>query len=128
MARYYACGLDGIIETMIPAAVRRGAGLKQEKLLAIARKRAADELAALEKRAPAQAKLEQILRAWRAMRFDLGGKVLTGASFSVGIAEAPTTPGNAATLLTERLAAHVAVDFDTARRLFTLVCALHQRI
>ena len=34
----------------------------------------------------------------------------------------------AAELLTERLRAHVAVDFDTARRLFTLVCALHQRI
>ena len=49
--------------------------------------------------AAAQAKLEQILRAWRAMRFDLGGKVLTGASFSVGIAESTTTPGNAETLL-----------------------------
>ena len=34
----------------------------------------------------------------------------------------------AAELLTERLKAHVGVDFDTARRLFTLVCALHQRI
>ena len=57
MATYYACGLDSIIETMIPAAVRRGAGLKQEKLLALAQKLTADELAALEKRAPAQAKL-----------------------------------------------------------------------
>jgi len=47
----------------------------------------------------AQAKLEQVLRAWRAMRFDLGGKVLTGYSFSVGIAESTTTPGNAETLL-----------------------------
>lgn len=34
----------------------------------------------------------------------------------------------AAELLVERLKAHVQVDFDTARRLFTLVCALHQRI
>jgi uncharacterized protein (UPF0262 family) len=33
-----------------------------------------------------------------------------------------------AELLRERLAARVAVDFETARRLFTLVCALHQRI
>jgi diguanylate cyclase (GGDEF)-like protein len=47
----------------------------------------------------ARAKLEQILRAWRAMRFDLGGKLLTGASFSVGIAESTSTPGNAETLL-----------------------------
>ncbi|NKC33657.1 UPF0262 family protein [Falsiroseomonas selenitidurans] len=33
-----------------------------------------------------------------------------------------------ATLLTERLAGKVEIDFETARRLFTLVCALHQRI
>src|SRR5262245_1228525 len=46
MSRYYACGLDGIIETMLPAAVRRGAMIKQEKLLAIARKLAAEDLAA----------------------------------------------------------------------------------
>ena len=66
MARYYACGLDGIIETMIPVAVRRGAGLKQEKLLAVAQRLPADEVAALEKRAPVQARvyrfLEQQLR------------------------------------------------------------------
>ncbi len=61
MAGYYACGLDSIIETMIPAAVRRGAALKQEKLLAIARKPEPDEIAGLEKRAPAQAKLYRFL-------------------------------------------------------------------
>ncbi|WP_237212913.1 UPF0262 family protein [Falsiroseomonas oryziterrae] len=33
-----------------------------------------------------------------------------------------------ATLLTERLAGRIELDFETARRLFTLVCALHQRI
>ncbi|MBW8268739.1 UPF0262 family protein [Caldovatus aquaticus] len=33
-----------------------------------------------------------------------------------------------AELLAERLRGRVAVDFDTARRLFTLVCALHQRV
>jgi primosomal protein N' (replication factor Y) len=57
MARYYACGLDSIIEAMIPVAVRRGAGLKQETLLAIARTLTEPELAALQKRAPQQAKL-----------------------------------------------------------------------
>jgi uncharacterized protein (UPF0262 family) len=31
------------------------------------------------------------------------------------------------TLLSERLAGKVAIDFDTARRLFTLICALHVR-
>jgi len=32
-----------------------------------------------------------------------------------------------ATLLTERLHDKIALDFPTARRLFTLICALHQR-
>ncbi|MFH5925285.1 UPF0262 family protein [Roseomonas xinghualingensis] len=34
----------------------------------------------------------------------------------------------AAELLRERLKGRVKLDFETARRLFTLVCALHQRI
>ncbi|WP_426957320.1 UPF0262 family protein [Muricoccus radiodurans] len=34
----------------------------------------------------------------------------------------------AAELLQERLNGRVELDFETARRLFTLVCALHQRI
>ncbi len=33
-----------------------------------------------------------------------------------------------AALMTERLRGKVAIDFETARRLFTLVCVLHQRI
>lgn len=33
-----------------------------------------------------------------------------------------------AQLLVERLAGKIAIDFPTARRLFTLVCVLHQRI
>lgn len=33
-----------------------------------------------------------------------------------------------ATLMMERLSGKVAIDFETARRLFTLVCVLHQRI
>ncbi len=61
MARYYACGLDGIIETMIPVAVRRGAGLKQEKLLVVAQRLPAEELALLEKRAPVQARVYRFL-------------------------------------------------------------------
>lgn len=47
----------------------------------------------------AQVKLDQILKAWRGMRFDLGGKTLTGASFSVGIADSMTTLGTPETLL-----------------------------
>ncbi len=33
-----------------------------------------------------------------------------------------------ATLMRERLAGKIAIDFATARRLFTLVCVLHQRL
>ena len=33
-----------------------------------------------------------------------------------------------AEMMTERLAGRVEIDFETARRLFTLVCVLHQRI
>lgn len=33
-----------------------------------------------------------------------------------------------AALMTERLAGKIAIDFETARRLFTLVCALHQKL
>ena len=61
MAGYYACGLDGIIETMLPAAVRNGATIKQEKLLFVVRPLTLDEVAALAKRAPQQAKLYTFL-------------------------------------------------------------------
>lgn len=61
MAGYYACPLDGVIETMIPVAVRSGMGLKQEKLLSVAQKLTPEELTTLEKRAPQQAKLYRFL-------------------------------------------------------------------
>ena len=61
MARYYACGLDSIIETMIPAAVRRGAAVKQEKLLSVAQKLSPEEVILLEQRAPQQARLYRLL-------------------------------------------------------------------
>ncbi|MFH1498257.1 MAG: primosomal protein N' [Verrucomicrobiota bacterium] len=61
MAAYYSCGLDSIIETMLPAAVRNAAGIKQERQLAIAQPLDDDELAKLEKRAPGQARLYRFL-------------------------------------------------------------------
>jgi primosomal protein N' (replication factor Y) len=61
MAGYYAAPLDTIIEGMIPAAVRHGAGIKQESLLSVARRLPEEELAALERRAPAQARLYALL-------------------------------------------------------------------
>ena len=61
MAGYYACPLDSIIETMIPAAVRGGAVIKQEKLLSVAQRLGDDELATMGKRAPQQARLYRFL-------------------------------------------------------------------
>jgi primosomal protein N' (replication factor Y) len=61
MSGYYAAPLDGIIETMIPVAVRNGAGLKQEKQLALAQRLSVEDLAALEKRAPQQARLYKFI-------------------------------------------------------------------
>lgn len=57
MSVYYAASLDGIIETMIPAAVRSGASIKEEKLLSLAQVLSDADLTALAKRAPQQAKL-----------------------------------------------------------------------
>jgi primosomal protein N' (replication factor Y) len=57
MADYYIAPMDAIIETMIPAAVRRGAGIKEERLVRLARELTAEELARMERRAPKQARL-----------------------------------------------------------------------
>jgi primosomal protein N' (replication factor Y) len=65
MAGYYVSPLDTIIETMIPAAVRRGAGIREEKLIRLARRPAAGELDHLERRAPRQALLVRSLAGLR---------------------------------------------------------------
>jgi len=63
MSRYYAAPLDGIIETMIPVAVRNGAAIKEEVLLRAleAGEERAEELAALRKRAAKQAAVYEFL-------------------------------------------------------------------
>ncbi|MDB6094426.1 MAG: primosomal protein [Verrucomicrobia bacterium] len=61
MSSYYAAGLDSIIETMLPAAVRNGIGLKQDKYLSVVKRPSPEEYAALEKRAPQQVKLLRFL-------------------------------------------------------------------
>jgi primosomal protein N' (replication factor Y) len=57
MAGYYGAPMDAVIEAMVPAAVRRGASAKREKLLALGRTASAEEAAALDRRAPQQARL-----------------------------------------------------------------------
>lgn len=86
MAGYYAAPLDSIIETMIPAAVRNGAGLKQEKLLSVARRLSVDEVTALEKRAPQQAKLYRFLE--QQFKPQKKGLVLTRLGMTTAVASA----------------------------------------
>jgi len=61
MASYYAAPLDAVIEGMIPASVRRGMALKEEKLLGVAQKLAPEERAKLARRAPTQERLYAFL-------------------------------------------------------------------
>jgi primosomal protein N' (replication factor Y) len=57
MATYYAAPMDTVIETMIPAAVRSGAKVKEQHFIRVALKLSKADLAELAKKAPAQAKL-----------------------------------------------------------------------
>lgn len=54
---YYTAPLDSVIETMVPASVRKGVGIREVRFLALARQPSEEEWAALDKRAPQQAKL-----------------------------------------------------------------------
>ncbi len=84
MATYYAAPLDGIIEAMLPAAVRHAAGLKEEKLLAVAKRLEPGEVEQMARRAPAQAKLYRFLE----VQFKPQKKSLVLARLDVGAAAA----------------------------------------
>ena len=57
MASYYSANLESVIETMIPAAVRRGIRAKEKRFISVVKKLGREDLAALAKKAPAQARL-----------------------------------------------------------------------
>ncbi|NBD37204.1 MAG: primosomal protein N' [Verrucomicrobia bacterium] len=57
MAAYYSCGREQVLEVMIPRAVRQGMAPKRERVLRLGKKPEAEELAALEKRAPQQGRV-----------------------------------------------------------------------
>jgi primosomal protein N' (replication factor Y) (superfamily II helicase) len=63
MAGYYAAPMDSVIEAMIPAAVRRGTKIKEQRFLSILSKMSREEAAVLAKKAPAQARLYTFLAA-----------------------------------------------------------------
>ncbi len=62
MHAYYAARMEGVLEAMIPVAVRDGTRLKEEKYLAAAGALTPDELAALRRKAPQQAKAYEFLK------------------------------------------------------------------
>ena len=61
MHAYYAARMESVFEAMIPAAVRGEANVKEEKYLSLARALTTEELAALRKKAPQQARLCEFL-------------------------------------------------------------------
>ena len=62
MHLYYAARMEGVLETMIPAAVRGEAKLKSEKYLSLTGPVAAEALAVLRRKAPQQARLVEFLQ------------------------------------------------------------------
>ncbi len=62
MSGYYAAPLEGVIEAMVPAPVRAGAALKEERLLVPGARLSEEDLATLERRAPKQAKLYRFMQ------------------------------------------------------------------
>lgn len=62
MHRYYAARMESVLEAMIPAAVRNGARLKQERRIAVSRQVPDEDLKALARKAPQQARLYAFLR------------------------------------------------------------------
>jgi primosomal protein N' (replication factor Y) len=62
MHQYYAASMESVLETMIPASVRRGMREKLKMFLKIGEKLDVDELEKLSKRAPKQARLVSFLK------------------------------------------------------------------
>ncbi|MEN8735459.1 MAG: primosomal protein N' [Lentimonas sp.] len=60
--RYYASTPEAVLETMIPAAIRKGMKAKTRRYITAGKAPTAEELAALEKRAPKQAELLKFIR------------------------------------------------------------------
>ncbi len=62
MHSYYAARMESVLEAMIPVAVRDGTRIKEEKYLAVSGTLSADELIALRKKAPLQARTYEFLK------------------------------------------------------------------
>jgi len=60
--RYYASTPEAVLETMIPAAIRKGMKAKTRRYISAGKAPSAEELAQLEKRAPKQSELLKFIR------------------------------------------------------------------
>lgn len=88
MAGYYSCGLEQVMEVMIPRAVRRGMGPKRERSLRLAETVGEKQWETLQRRAPQQhavmafLKGQEVRRTWPAAllmkRLKVSRAVLTG--------------------------------------------------
>ncbi len=93
MERYYASELASIFEVMIPAAVRKGMRLQQRRALSLVRTATAEELAALEKKAPKQAKLYAFIQSQAHLKIIPRQKALTRLQISPTSADALVSKG-----------------------------------
>lgn len=93
MERYYAADLPSIFEVMIPGAVRKGMKLQQRKGLARGETPSPDELEALEKRAPQQAKLYRFVAGQRHLEVLPRAKILARLKIPASSAEALVKKG-----------------------------------
>ncbi|MFA5256825.1 MAG: primosomal protein N' [Opitutales bacterium] len=93
MSEYYACSLDGVMEAMIPAAVRKGMSQRVLKFLKLLRRLDAEELAALEKRAPAQAAIYNFMAAQQEGRAAQKAELLSRLNLSAGSADSLVKKG-----------------------------------
>lgn len=62
MSAYYACGIDQVLEVMIPRAVRRGMGPRHERHLGMGEAPVGEELEQMRRRAPRQHAVLEFLR------------------------------------------------------------------
>lgn len=89
MVSYYGASRESIIEAMVPAAVRLGKSARMEKYLSVAQKLNPEDLAQLEKRAPAQYKIYAFLsQQFKPQKKGLViGRLKTSASVVNGLVE-----------------------------------------
>ncbi len=105
---YYACGLDAVFEVMIPGSVRKGMRLAKRKVISLGQPLTTEELTALSKRAPQQAKLYRFIAGQVRGEPLPRNKILERLKIPASSAEALIAKG----ILVEKTAAQRKVAYD----------------